>query len=106
MLHIWVPSLSWRPEAIHRLLDRMFKEHRSELRVAALSQQNQEVLRRHQWKDNFASLRQAAERLVAIHAHGSKLAAATALGMKPTTLYSWWDAMRFSKELMDPRESR
>jgi hypothetical protein len=26
--------------------------------------------------------------------------------MKPTTLYSWWDAMRFSKELMDPRESR
>lgn len=105
MQHMWVPELSSRPEMIHRLLDGMFEERGSALRVANMTAQNQAVLQGHSWPEDFASLRQAADLLVAIHKNGTKNAAAQALGMSPSSMYDWWKSMRFSKHLLASEES-
>ena len=99
MQHIWVPDLASRPEAIPRLLDGMFEERGSKLRLADLTAKNQGVLQRYSWPEDFNSLREMADRLVAIH-QSSKLAAAQHLGIPPSTMYSWWNTMGFSKHLL------
>jgi hypothetical protein len=66
MEHVRLEPLSRRRGAIHRLLDAMFQERGSPLRVSAMASYNQDALRRHRWARNFASLREAADRLVVI----------------------------------------
>ena len=61
MTHVRLVPLSNRPGAIHRLLDEMFQERGSSLRVAAMTPHNQDALRSHRWAGNFASLREAAD---------------------------------------------
>jgi len=101
MQHLRVPSIVDRPEAVDRLLDRMFVERGSPLRVAGLTLDNQRALRGHGWPGNFASLRQAADRLAAITRLGSINKAAHELGVAPATLYHWYSkTMRLSHPLV------
>jgi Inner membrane component of T3SS, cytoplasmic domain len=101
MQHIWVPPIVNRPEAVDRLLDRMFVERGSPLRVAGMTPDNQRALRGHGWPGNFASLRQAADRLAATARLGSVNQAAHELGVAPATLYHWYSkTMRLSHPLV------
>jgi hypothetical protein len=79
-----------RRAAIDRLLDRMLMERECALRVSAMTPDNQEALRAHRWPDNFASLREAADRLSAITRFGSIHKAALALRIPPATYYHWY----------------
>jgi DNA-binding NtrC family response regulator len=62
--HIWLPPIASRPEAVDRLLDRRFVERSSPLRMSRMTPDNQRALRAYRWPGNFASLREAADRLV------------------------------------------
>jgi hypothetical protein len=90
MKHVCLEPLSRRSRAIHRLLDRMFWERQSSLVVSAMTPHNQTTLRRHRWAGNFASLREAADRLIAIARQGSLRSAAHALDTAPATLHNWY----------------
>jgi hypothetical protein len=90
MAHVWLAPLSSRRGAIHRLLDGMFQERGSSLRVAAMTPHNQDALRRHHWARNFASLREAADRLIAVAREPSLRRAALALGVPPATFHNWY----------------
>jgi hypothetical protein len=90
MTHVPLAPLSSRSGAIHRLLDGMFQERGSSLRVSAMSPQNQNALVRYRWPQSFASLREAADRLVAIAREPSLRRAALALGVPPTTFHHWY----------------
>ena len=90
MTHVRLVPLSSRPGAIHRLLDGMFQERGSALRVAAMTPNNQDTLRRHRWARNFASLREAADRLVAIAREPSLRKAVHALGVPTATFHDWY----------------
>jgi len=79
-----------RPEAIDRLLDRMLVERGSPLRISQVTPENQRALRTHGWPGNFASLREAADRLTAIARAGSINGAAGALGVPRATLHHWY----------------
>jgi hypothetical protein len=81
---------SGRPGAIHRLLDGMFQERGCSLRVAAITPPNQDALRSHRWAGNFASLREAADRLIAVARQGSLRKAAHALSIPPATFHHWY----------------
>jgi hypothetical protein len=85
--HVRLEPLSRRRGAIHRLLDGMFEERGSSLRVVAMTPQNQDALRQHRWPQNFASLREAADRLVAIAREPSLRRAALALGIPPSSFH-------------------
>jgi hypothetical protein len=99
MQHIWIPPVASRPEAVDRLLDRMFAERKSPLRVSQMTPQNQNALRANGWPDNFASLAEAANRLRLIAA-GSTNKAAQELGIAPATLYHWYsETMGLSRPL-------
>jgi len=87
---VWLAPLRSRSAAIHWLLDGMFQERESSLRVAAMTPYNQDVLRRHRWAGNFASLREAADRLIAVARQGSLRKAALALGIPPATFHHWY----------------
>jgi DNA-binding NtrC family response regulator len=90
MMHVRLEPLSRRREAIHRLLDGMFQERGSSLRVSAMTSYNQDAVRRHRWARNFASLREAADRLVAIAREPSLRRAALALGIPPSSFHHWF----------------
>ena len=90
MTHVRLEPLSRRPGAIHRLLDGMFQERGSPLRVTAMTPQNQDALRSHRWAGNFASLREAADRLVVVAREPSMRKAAHALGVPPATFHHWY----------------
>jgi hypothetical protein len=79
-----------RPEAIDRLLDRMLVERGSPLRTSQVTPENQRALRTYGWPDNFASLREAADRLTAIARAGSINGAASTLGIPRATLHHWY----------------
>jgi pSer/pThr/pTyr-binding forkhead associated (FHA) protein len=79
-----------RPEALDRLFDRMLEERNSPLRMSYLTPENQEAIRRHDWPDNFRSLRQAATWLTAIYRLGTVPQAAQALQVASSTLYTWY----------------
>jgi hypothetical protein len=81
---------SGRPGAIHRLLDMMFQERGTSLRVSAMTPYNQAALRSHRWAHNFASLREAADRLVVVARQGSLRKTALALGIPPATFHNWY----------------
>jgi len=90
MKQVWLEPPSSRPGAIHRLLDVMFQERGSSLRVAAMTPYNQAALHSHRWAGNFASLREAAARLTAVARQGSLRKAALALGIPPATFHNWY----------------
>jgi hypothetical protein len=90
MQHLWLRPVASRPEAILHLLDRMFEEHNSLLRVMHLTADNQDALRAHDWPHNFRSLREAAMWLTTIYRHGSTHKAAQTLGIPQATLYHWY----------------
>lgn len=90
MAHMRLVPLSRRRVVIHRLLDGMFQERGSSLRVSAMVPQNQDALRRHRWAGNFASLREAADRLVAIAREPSLRRAAHVLGIPPSSSHHWF----------------
>jgi hypothetical protein len=101
MQHIWLPPVASRSGAIDRLLDQAFVERNSSLRMLELTPGNQAALRAHRWPDNFASLREAADRLTAITGLGSIHKAAHALGIPPSTLYHWYsNIMGLSRPLV------
>ena len=89
-MHVSLEPLARRRGAIHRLLDAMFQERGSPLRVSAMTFYNQDALRRHRWPHNFASLRQAADRLVAVAQEPSLRRAALALRVPPATFHHWY----------------
>ncbi|HET7500822.1 MAG TPA: hypothetical protein VFK02_07460, partial [Kofleriaceae bacterium] len=89
--HIWLPPVGNRPDEVDRRLDRLFMERGSALRVSQMLPEDQNALRTHDWPGNFASLRKAADILVAIHRLGSVPKAASALQMAPSTLYYWFN---------------
>lgn len=105
MKHVRLEPLSRRPRAIHRLLDQLFAERGSSLRVRAMAPHNQAALARHRWAQNFASLREAADRLVAIARETSLRRAAHALGVPPATFHNWYSyILRLSQPLLaEPR---
>ena len=90
MEQVWLAPLRDRSAAIHRLLDGMFQERSSSLRVSAMTPQNQDALRRYRWAGNFASLREAADRLAAVAREPSLRRAALALGVPPATFHNWY----------------
>jgi hypothetical protein len=90
MQHIALRPLAMRSEAIPRLLDRMFEERDSPLRVSQLTRDNQRALRAHDWPENFISLRHAADCLATIALYDSIPQAAVVLGIKRATLYNWY----------------
>ena len=63
---------------------------RSRIRVIALVRSLDVALRTYGWPDNFASLREAADRLTAIARAGSINGAASALGIPRATLHHWY----------------
>ena len=104
MKHIWLEPLSGRAKAIHRLLDLAFRERGSTLRVAAMTAHNQAALRGHPWAGNFASLHQAADRLMVIAQHDSLRGAARILEMKHNTLTNWYkEIMQLKQPLLARR---
>jgi hypothetical protein len=90
MEHVRLEPLSRRSAAIHRLLDQLFEERGSSLRVAAMAPYNQDALRRHRWARNFASLREAADRLVVIAREPTLRRAALTLGIPPSSFHHWY----------------
>jgi hypothetical protein len=88
--YVWLPPISNRPEEIDRLLDRMFVERNSSLRVSNMPPDDQSALRAYGWPDDFASLREAADILAAINRLGSLPKAARELKIAPSTLYHWY----------------
>ena len=90
MAHVRLAPLSKRRGEIHRLLDQLFGERGSSLRVGAMTPHNQAALVRHRWAHNFASLREAADRLIAVARAPSLRRAALALGVPPATLHNWY----------------
>src|SRR5262249_48698700 len=90
---VWLEPLSGRSQAIHRLLDRRFEELQSALRVSSLTPENADALRNYRWPENFASLRQAAEWLIAVEREDSLRQAAMALDVKPNTFHHWFADM-------------
>jgi len=96
-----------RRAAIDRLLDRMLLERDCPLRMSAITPDNQDALRAHRWPDNFASLREAADRLSAITRFGSVHKAALALRIPPATFYHWYSKIvRLSHPLTACASSR
>src|SRR5215510_13315171 len=55
-----------------------------------MTPQNQAALACHYWALNFASLREAADRLATVAREPSLRRAALALGVPPTTFYHWY----------------
>jgi len=105
MQPVLLRPIARRPEAVHRLLDRMFVERNSPLRVFDMTAENQCALRTYSWPDNFASLRQAADRLTSITAQGSIRKAAHELAIPPATLYHWYSKiMGLSRPLVRSAE--
>lgn len=105
MQPVLLRPIARRPEAVHRLLDRMFVERNSPLRILDMTAENQCALQTYNWPDNFASLRQAAERLTAITARGSIRKAAHELAIPPATLYHWYSkVMGLSRPLVRSAE--
>ena len=90
MKHVRLEPLSRRRRVIHRLLDRLFEERQTSLRVSAMTPHNQAALAGHRWAQNFASLREAADRLVVIAREPSLRRAAHALGVPPATFHNWY----------------
>jgi FHA domain len=90
MQEVWVRPLSQRAEAIHRLLDRLFIERHSPLRVADLTPENQQALRAHGWPENLVSLERAADWLIAIARHGSFRKAGHELQESHSTVQYWF----------------
>ena len=104
MQRVWLRPLGMRPEAIPRLLDRMFEERGSTLRFAHMTPENQAALRANNWEGNFTSLRHAADYLVVIARSASILQAARTLGISSSTFYHWYSkTMGFKgKTLVSP----
>ncbi|MGN6109138.1 MAG: FHA domain-containing protein [Kofleriaceae bacterium] len=99
MQRIALAPLAQRQGAVPRLLDRMFADRGSKLRVSDLTPANQAALQSHSWPDNFAGLRLAAERLIAIARDGSLLKASKALGVSTSTLHYWFTQLSLSLPL-------
>jgi hypothetical protein len=103
MTYVRLRPVASRPEAIDRLLDRMLVERGSPLRISQVAPENQRALRTHGWPDNFASLREAADRLAAIIRAGSINGAASALGIPRATLHHWYSkTLGLSPPLVPP----
>jgi len=90
MHHVALRSLAERRDAILPILDRMFVERGGALRVASLTEPNRAALRAWRWPDNFAGLRLAADRLVALAQAGSLRRTADVLGIQPSSLHYWF----------------
>jgi hypothetical protein len=90
MTRVRLAPLSSRSAVIHRLLDGMFQERASSLRVCAMTPHNQDALRRHRWAGNFTSLREAVDRLVAVAQQASLRKASLVLGIPPATFHNWY----------------
>jgi DNA-binding NtrC family response regulator len=90
MQDLSVRPVAKRRSAIPWLLNRMFEEQNSPLRVEQLTVENQGALASYDWPHNFLSLREAATWLTAIDRVGSVLHAAEALELPTSTLNHWY----------------
>ena len=101
---ILLPPVATRPQAVGRLLDRMFIDEDSPLRMSLLAPENESALLNYSWPDNFLSLRGAAKWLTAIVRAGSINQAAVDLGVKRTTLHNWYsEQVGLSRNLVPDR---
>ena len=90
---IWLPPIANRPQEVGRLLDRMFLDEASPLRMSLLTPENESALLSYSWPENFLALRQAATWLTAVARAGSVNKAAVDLGdlgPKRSTLQNWY----------------
>ena len=79
--------LGQRDGEIEQLLDRMFAARNApHLRTADLRGENQEALRHYDWPRNLAQLREVADAIIALEAHGGLRSASRATGMALTTI--------------------
>jgi hypothetical protein len=79
--HVQLRPLAYRAGDIPHLLDRMFQVRNADhLRVADMKQENQDALRTYDWPNNFDSLREMADAIVAYVASGGLRGAAKTLG--------------------------
>jgi hypothetical protein len=92
--------LAERRTAIVRLLDHELKQQGSALRVALLTTRNRYGLQSAEWRENFASLRQAARWLAAVFREGSVHKAAISLDMVPSTLWRRLDRLGVDDPLL------
>lgn len=90
---IWLPPIANRPQEVGRLLDRMFIDEDSPLRMSLFTPENERALLSYSWPENFLALRQAATWLTAVARAGSVNQAAVDLGdlgPKRSTLQNWY----------------
>jgi transcriptional regulator with AAA-type ATPase domain len=85
--HVQLRPLAYRAGDIPHLLDRMFEARKaSALRVADMKPYNQDALRTYHWPQNFDSLREMADAVVAYAASGGLRGAAKAMGRGHSSL--------------------
>lgn len=108
LMQVALCPMALRRAAIHRLLDEQLAARNSVLRVADLTLQNQRALLFNPWRENLASLRQAAVRLDAIvTSEFSRRKAAETLKIVRQTFYHWFsNTMRLSKPLVSDARKR
>jgi hypothetical protein len=82
--------VSMRVAAIPRLLDYMFMQRETPLRVSDLTRTNQQALQAYAWPENLDSLREAADRLAVIGRAPSMRSAAESLQLPRTSLEYWF----------------
>ncbi len=97
--------LALRTGELPALLDHLLAERGAGFGFAELAAQNREALRRHGWRDNFAGLRLAADRLVAIGRVRDWEAMtwherSAALGVPKTTLFDWFTSLGLAVPLL------
>jgi pSer/pThr/pTyr-binding forkhead associated (FHA) protein len=90
MRTISLRPVSMRVGAIPRLLDQMFVERATPLRVSDLTRSNQQALQAYAWPENLDSLREAADRLTVIARAPSMRSAAETLALARTSLEYWF----------------
>jgi hypothetical protein len=86
MRHVPLRQLAYRTVEIDQLLDGVLAEHRSVLRTADLTRENQAALRAHDWPLNLTELRQLAADLAAHSVHGNLREAAKHSGRSHSAL--------------------
>lgn len=97
--------LALRTGELPALLDHLLAERGAGFGFAELAAPNREALRRHGWRDNFAGLRLAADRLVAIGRVRDWEAMtwherSAALGVPKTTLFDWFTSLGLAVPLL------
>jgi len=100
--HLPLHPLTRRPDAILRLIDHAFKDLPAALRTMQITARNRAALCACPWKDNFAGIRLAAQRLDVISRQGTFRKAAEVLEMSHSSLQYWYaNSLGLSVPLMN-----